>query len=313
MKKYELLAVGGVYVDINCTDFPFGPDGIPVEKEIVNVGSGYEMVAGGSALNFNRLCQKLGMASVIIGKVGDDRCGKLLAELVAESGVKPELIVDPKVCTNLGINFINPNGETIIASVGNANQTLTAEDVKARATDIIPEAQYLYLGSCMKLRRLLPAYAGLIKSAVDTDTKIVIDHGRITNATTEMDLEMIRQLVTGADYYFPSKDEFTQLWNVDSIEDGLKSKDWGKTQVAVKDGANGAYVLSRGKIEHIPGFDVTPVNTVGAGDAFNAGVIAATRAGETFNRAIIFGCATAALKISQAALPNWDEIQKLVG
>src|SRR5476649_2477959 len=107
MKKYELLAVGGVYVDLNCLDFPFGSEGIPVEKEIVSIGGGYEMVAGGSALNFNRLCAKLGLGSVIIGKVGNDTPGKLLADLIAQSGVTPVLVVDPQVATNIGINFVN--------------------------------------------------------------------------------------------------------------------------------------------------------------------------------------------------------------
>lgn len=313
MKQFQLLAVGGVYVDINCLDFPFGEEGLGVEKEITSLGAGYEMTLGGSALNFNQLCSRLGLASVIVGKVGDDRMGKMLGEFIEAAGVEPALIVDADVATNLGLNFVNPAGRTIILSAGSANQALEAEEVVERAQPLLPEVEYLYLGTCLKLKRLLPAYSELVEQAKATDTKIVIDHGRITNATTAEDMEQTRQLVRHADYYLPSTDEFMELWSATSIEAGLMGRDWGKTQVVVKDGANGAYGLVEGKVVHVPAHDVKPSNTVGAGDAFNAGVIAAVRDGNDLEAAMRFGCATAALKISRPGLPTRAEVEQLAG
>ncbi len=304
MKQYDLLAVGGVYVDINCLNFPFGDAGIGLEKEIVSLGGGYEMVAGGSAMNFNRLCHGLGLSSVLVGKVGDDRAGKLLEELVQEAGVEPALIVDQEVRTNLGLNFVNPEGRTIIASVGSANQALDPESVLERAEPLLKDVRYLYLGTCLKLTRLLPAYEHLVILAKNTDTKIVIDHGRITNATTDEDLAMTRDLVAHSDYYLPSADEFMQMWDAKSIEDGLKSHDWGQTWVAVKDGPNGVYGFAEGGLTNVPAFDVKVMNTVGAGDAFNAGFVAALHDDRGFDEALRLGNAVAALKISRDELPT---------
>jgi sugar/nucleoside kinase (ribokinase family) len=311
MKMNKLLAIGGVYVDINCLDFPFGKDGLPVEKEIVSVGSGYEFVAGGSAVNFTRLCSKLGLPSIIVGKIGSDRTGKLLGELILEAGIEPALITSPSVSTNVGINLVNPVGATIIASVGNANQSLGPDEVISQASRVIENVAYLYLGSCMKLKSLLPAYALLVRQARKAGAKIVVDHGRTTNATTSSDLEMIRSLVASADYYFPSADEFGQLWGTPSIEEGLTSRAWGTTCVAVKDGANGVVGLVGGRAVRIKAHPVKPVNTVGAGDAFNAGVIAGLDRGNSWLESLHLGCATAALKISKDDLPSWADVAAL--
>lgn len=79
-KMIELLAVGSAYVDINCTHFPFDDQGFLPETEVV--GEDYEVVPGGSALNFVRFCANLGCSAAFVGKVGQDRMGKLLTELV---------------------------------------------------------------------------------------------------------------------------------------------------------------------------------------------------------------------------------------
>ncbi|RPI27337.1 MAG: hypothetical protein EHM70_17975, partial [Chloroflexota bacterium] len=45
--------------------------------------------------------------------------------------------------------------------------------------------------------------------------------------------------------------------------------------VVVKDGPRGAYACVGGEIIHSPGIAITPIDTTGAGDAFNAGFIRA--------------------------------------
>ena len=161
------------------------------------------------------------------------------------------------------------------------------------------------------MKRLLPAYAQLIERADTDTTKIVIDHGRITNVTTAADLAMMRDLVAEADYYFPSAEEFGQVWGAESIESGLVQRDWGKTKVVVKAGANGVYALLEGKVVHVPAYDVKPINTVGAGDAFNAGMVAAGHDGRDLVAAMRFGCATAALKISRPDLPTRRQVEEM--
>ena len=306
MKKHDLLAVGGVYVDITATDVPFGRDGLEIEAELT--GSSYEVVAGGSAPNFTRLCTVLGLSTVMIGKVGDDETGQLLKKLLLDSGIHSQLIVDSTVSTNIGLNLVNDDGQAMMLSVGTANMALTAQEVLQHAEPLLADVTYLYLGSCLKLKRLLPTYETLAEHAQASNTRIIVDHGRLNVTTTEQDRAMVRELVRHANYYFPSRDEFLELWNADSIESGLLSRDWGHTQVIVKDGIRGAIALAGNTLVNVPAYLVKPVNTVGAGDSFNAGVIVALNDGANLEAAMKYGCATAALKISQPGLPDISAI-----
>ena len=296
-------------MDINATKMPFGSDGLAIEQELV--GSDYEMVPGGSALNFNRLCAQLGLATVIVGKVGADGPGQLLERMIKEAGIYPALVTDSGAATNIGMNFVNSAGQALMVSAGSANQALSAEEVLERAEPLLPEVEYLYLGTCLKLKRLLPAYERLAERAKACNAKIVVDHGRHNSATTEQDRAMVRDLVKHADYYFPSRGEFLEMWGVDSIQDGLLGRDWGNTRVVVKDAGNGAHALIDGRVVRVPAYEVKPLNTVGAGDSFNAGVITAIRSGHDLSSAVRFGCATAALKISRRTLPTLADVKSL--
>ena len=111
----------------------------------------------------------------------------------------------------------------------------------------------------------------------------------------------------------PSKDEFLELWNVSSIEEGLKQLD-GKSSgiIVVKDSENGAVTIIDGQIHAVPAFSVQPIHIIGAGDSFDAGFIAATSQGKDLLTSMKFACATAALKISQPALPTIASIDKFV-
>jgi 2-dehydro-3-deoxygluconokinase len=68
----------------------------------------------------------------------------------------------------------------------------------------------------------------------------------------------------------------------------------GADEVAVKLGRDGALVRSADGAEHVSTEAVEPVDTTGAGDAFDAGYLAARLAGRTPAEAARFGCQLAA-------------------
>jgi sugar/nucleoside kinase (ribokinase family) len=294
--KNRVLAIGGVYVDINCRNVPF--DGVMRAEEEYD-GSEYEVIAGSSGVNFARICRSLGLAASFAGKVGDDRMGQLAAELLADAGIEPILVSDTAVSTQIAVNFMNNKGETVMPGAGNANQALGPEDVLHRVEPKLKDIDYLYLGTCLKLKRLLPAYATLAASAMKAGVKVVVDHGRVASTVSSDNVEAVKKLVVDADYYLPSTNEFLQVWGFDSIEQGLhKLNDDMKATVVIKDGANGCWSIHGGEILHIPAIAVEAVHLVGAGDSFNAGFIAARANGLDLPESMRYATAVAALKIS---------------
>lgn len=309
--KKKLLALGGVYVDINCTRFPLPDSGLPLETE--TVGNNYELAPGGSAPNFARLCASLELPTTFVGKIGNDRLGHILTELMQAAGVEPACIIDENVTTNISINLVNDRSQSIMAVAGTANQSLEAGEVTAHIHSQLQHLDYLYLGGCFKLKKLLPAFERLAADAKAAGVKLVLDHARITSDVTAAEMEVVKNLALQADFYFPSNDEFCQLWGAGSIEVGLQSlSKLTNGTIIVKDAERGAVTIAEGEIVRVPAFKVQPINTVGAGDSFNAGFIAGAAQGLGLRESIQLGCAVAALKISRTALPTLTEARALV-
>ncbi len=308
--RNELIAVGAVYVDINCPEFPLR-DGLRPESEVV--GDHYALAPGGSAVNFALRCRSLGLIPRLIGKAGADEMGQLLVKMLRNSGVRPDLILDESLTTNLSMNLVDSAGRSIMTVVGNANQSLSVGEVVERARGNLERCSYLYLGGCFKLRKLLPAFEEIARSAKARGVRVILDHGRLNRGVTRDEAKTVRRLAGLADYYLPSRHELLDLWEAGSIEECLPklTPALGGT-IVVKDGERGAWAIVDGQPIPVPAFAVTPLHTVGAGDSFNAGLIAAINCGADLLDAVRFGCATAALSISALSPPTYAAVTEFL-
>lgn len=301
-RPHDVLSLGNMYLDIDLLNFPF-IDALAVHKE--TVGDHYQLEPGGSALNFARMCAAQGLQTVFVGKRGQDTLGELLTGLLHQTGVTPHLITDTAVQTNLAIHYLRDDGASIMTSAGTANQSLEGDEVLAMVRPIIPAVKYLYLGGCYKLKKLLPIYSQLIELAHAYQVQVIVDHGRPNNTVTAQDKAAVKNLVAQADLYLPSKDEFLDLWEADTIEAGLEIvRQATPALVVVKNSEAGAVTLVDHQVMRVPAFPVKAINTVGAGDSFNAGFIASWEETRDIHEAMRYGCAMAALKISTEALPS---------
>jgi fructokinase/2-dehydro-3-deoxygluconokinase len=102
-----------------------------------------------------------------------------------------------------------------------------------------------------------------------------------------------------AEYVFGSvQDEMTLLAPAESVAETLRLLASDARTVIARSGA-GATVVSAGGSTTVPAFRVPVVDTLGAGDVFNAGFIAARLAGQPCAEAARWGNAAAALKIGR--------------
>ncbi|CAK5224619.1 unnamed protein product [Aphanomyces euteiches] len=79
-------------------------------------------------------------------------------------------------------------------------------------------------------------------------------------------------------------------------------------------GAQGAFYLENGSVQHIPVDKLAHVvSSVGAGDAFIAATMSALHAGQTLHQAVAAGCRVARLKCLQPGMElNQDDAAKNV-
>lgn len=298
-------------MDINCTNFPFD-HGLFVHRE--TVGEAYQLDLGGSALNFAKIAAQLELNVSFLGKAGHDGISTVLMTLLEQNNITPSLIFSEEAQTNLAVHYIHPDGTSIMTSCGNANQSLRYEEVMDKLNERFNYVDYLYLGGVFKLKKLLPKLKEIAKKAREKNVNVVLDHGRVNNSITTADLTYLKELLPYVTIYLPSIDEFLSVWESETIENGLSQMQKIANPVTViKQAENGARGFYEGTNYEAKPYPVQILNTVGAGDSFNAGFLKAQIDGMNFEESLRFACAVAALKISTIESISLEAVKQLQG
>ncbi len=305
----KILAIGNAYFEIDSLFYPI--DKVSLNHE--TSGGMYELYPGGSAINFIRICKQLGFQTSFIGKTGEDLTGEAVSKMLKGEGIEFLPITSSAVQTNLALNFVGDTGDQYLFVAGTAAQSLEIHELEEHLENSLVGIDYFYLGGIFKFKKLIPGLKELVILAKSKGSKVVLDHNRITNAITEEDKQMMRDVLPIVDYYLPSKDELIQLYNSSNIDEAISQLQNERQGLSVvKDAENGAIGINGGDIIKVPAFTVSVHNTVGAGDSFNAGFMRAHTDGMNLEESMRFACATAALKISQKDLPTIDQVVTLV-
>jgi len=110
-----------------------------------------------------------------------------------------------------------------------------------------------------------------------------------------------------------AKEEFIPYTGRESIENASQIICGGKRIVAARSGKDGVRITTSEDSFSVPAFDTEVVDTVGAGDAFNSGFIAACLHGLDLLEAARWGNAVASLKVGQSgarALPDLQAVKQ---
>jgi sugar/nucleoside kinase (ribokinase family) len=107
----------------------------------------------------------------------------------------------------------------------------------------------------------------------------------------------IRELLGVTDFFLPNAEEAIRIAGVGDVREAAVALAADGPLTAVKRGAAGALAVdTSGQIVEVPGLAGTqPVDAVGAGDSFDAGVLTGLLNGLTIERALPLGCACGAL------------------
>ena len=105
------------------------------------------------------------------------------------------------------------------------------------------------------------------------------------------------------------------------IRDRIRAGRWSIKNLGIKNlvvtlGARGAMIITEREEKLIPAFKVKPIDTTGAGDAFNGALAVALSRGESLEAAVRYANAAGALSTlkvgAQEALPTSEEVEKFL-
>lgn len=243
------------------------PAMMEMERELL--ASHFSMTLGSSSAILVHNMAKLGCSAAFLGKVGDDAMGKIAVSHLREAGVDTTRIsVAPKgIATGVTVLLPHERQRHILTYMG-AMAALTEADVDDA---FLLQGRHLHLSSLFLQTGLRPGAATLLRRAREAGLTISLD----TNDDPEGRWEGVAELLPLVDVVIPNDAEACRMMDCTDVEEALERLAAHVPLVAVKCGASGARLAYGTVRADIAGTRVAPVDTIGAGDSFNAGFLTA--------------------------------------
>jgi ribokinase len=227
----------------------------------------FEETCGGSAANTIVGLAKLGCKVGFIGKVTDDREGRMLLEDFRREGVDTTgVIMARRGRSGTAMGFVDEKGERALYVDPGVNDTIEFDEINREYTF---QTRFLHLTSFVG-EKSFQTQKRLVE-ALPNNVKISLDIGELY---ARKGLEALEPMLNKTFVMMPNAKELqilTKKADYKRNAEILLGK--GAEIVAVKLGGKGCYVTDGKESRMIEAFEVKAVDTTGAGDAFCAGFL----------------------------------------
>jgi ribokinase len=287
------------------TDMVVQVQHLPEPGETV-LGGDYIQAQGGKGANQAVAAARLGAEVTFVARVGQDAFGETAVAAYKAEGIDTEFIVqDAKTPSGVAIIMVNHAAENIIAVAQGANAKLSPSDILA-AEAVIRNANCLLV----QLEVPLETVQSAVQLAVKYHVPVILNPAPVTK---QLPIDLLGMV----DFLTPNEVEAAYLAGEHSAKHAMDSAYLLKSQFKIKNliitlGEKGAAIVAyRNQI--VPPFHVQPVDTTGAGDAFNGGLAVAIARGDNLVEAVKFANAVAALATTssgaQLSMPTWETVE----
>jgi ribokinase len=303
---------------------------IPRPGETI-IGGDFHTLPGGKGANQAVAAARLGAQVSMVGRLGQDTfAGSLLDNLTAAGVDHTFVIQDPEAATGVALIMVDDAGQNSIVVASGANMRLSPADVDA-AEAAIADADALLL----QLESPLETVARAAEVARAHGVRVILNPAPARSLPAT--------LLSLVDVLIPNESETALLT-------GVPVGDWPETETAARAGIGttlreellvlrgekaaralresgvdtviltlgerGALLAREGETTLFPAFEVTPVDTTAAGDAFVGGFAVALAEGKPLAEAVRWGNGAGALATTrlgaQPSLPTRQALETLL-
>jgi fructokinase len=273
---------------------------------------------GGGPFNTARALARLDVPTAFLGRLSDDAFGRRLAEMLVSDGASLQLTSIGSEPSTIAIVNLNRQGaaEYRFLVHGTSAPNLTPKMIPEQFD---PQVKAIHVGTLgLVLEPMASTLADLIRREHGRRLVMLDPNIRVGLAPDPEYREQVRRAISQSTIVKASAADLAWLYPGLSYEDSAELiLDEGVNLVVVTLGADGAFGAHRDARIHVGAPEVDVVDTIGAGDAFGAALLAwlydhgAARPDlslepEELTGALRFACLAGALTCTRAgAEPPW--------
>lgn len=305
MNAASICVIGNVNADLiarSVSELP--PPGEEWQVERI------EYRPGGAAANSALALTALGSQPRLVGCVGDDDLGRLLLASLRSAGVGTgDVAVIQEVATGVSVAFEAPERDrSFLISLGSLerfDQAMIPEDAL--------RSKFVLLCGTFNLPRLRGQVSALLEEVRREGGMTLFDPGWDPGGWTHRTRRELADLLPLVDVFLPNESE--ARWISEREDAGAAAGALQRASgawVVVKRGSDGCIAAGPGGVrasEEAPRVDA--IDTTGAGDAFNAGLVLRLAEGVTVTEALPFAVRVASAVVSRPSSDRYPSRQDI--
>ncbi|NCN65068.1 MAG: hypothetical protein GW779_03790 [Candidatus Altiarchaeum hamiconexum] len=291
--KVDLLVFGDM-----CIDYFYKVDNIPSLNESAKAVT-LEKFFGGMGANTAVAARKLGLDVDFFSIAGHDANDYI--SYLQNLGIRLNL---KAVFGETTHSLFFKNQDRFISFFYKGVSEKVEELAKDVHPDIIENAKCVYLA-----RTYLNLYLKVVKLCKKNKNFVVFNPGYGIFELSKEDEEKFRKILKSVDVFVVNEEEY-KICMEKNLEEAVNFGN--KKILIITKGANGADVITNSGKVHVDAYETKAVNESGAGDAFNAGFIAAHMKNFNLTDCVRLGNATASFVVEnygcQTSLIEWNVV-----
>lgn len=287
--EFDVLVAGELNPDLILSD----PDLEPRFGQVETLVRRADLTVGSSSAIFACGAARLGLCTAFVGVVGDDEFGRFMCRALAAAGIDvSHVVIDASQRTGLSV-ILSRGPDRAILTFPGAIAALRAEQVPAT---LLGRARHLHVASFFLQTALQPGLPSLFKQAHAYGLTTSLD----PNWDPTQTWAGLDELLPLTDIFLPNEAEALAISQTDNLDQAL---DHLRSQVrmgAIKLGAQGALGWCESEHVGVGALPVDVVDTVGAGDSFDAGFVCGYLRGWDLRRCLQLAVACGSLSTRAA-------------
>ena len=289
---FDILVAGEINPDLILTG-NVTPEFGQVEKIVDDA----KLTVGSSSVIFACGAARLGLKVAFVGVCGDDVFGKFMLDEMSKRGVDVRhVIIRPDGQTGLSV-ILNQQSDRAILTHSGLIAELQASDI---ADSLLAQARHLHVASYFLQTKLQPDLPALFKRAHAFRLSTSLD----TNYDPSERWAGFDELLAVTDVFLPNEAEAESLTGTENVEEAATRLGSKVEALAIKLGKDGALGMSKSQRVQVKSIPVNVMDTVGAGDSFDAGFIYGYLNNWKLEKSLRLACVCGALSTQQAGGTN---------